>query len=137
MVRYVTGIHALNIPCELETCGDWHQGAIQWQSPFFRQIDESVFGNLGIESGKSIPGHQGEFFVANHIRALLDLLELGQFSLAQGMRDDYIANNLYTRQIFEQVSLLRNTPIWPDIDTFMGSEYYGRWLDYKEEMAYE
>ena len=32
-MKYVTGIHALNIPCNLETSGDWHMSAIQWEHP--------------------------------------------------------------------------------------------------------
>lgn len=32
-MRYITGIHALNLPCKLETSGDWHISAIQWDFP--------------------------------------------------------------------------------------------------------
>ena len=35
-MQYITGQHALNIPCPLLTCGDWHQSAIQWKYPLFR-----------------------------------------------------------------------------------------------------
>ena len=48
-MQYITGQHALNIPCPLLTCGDWHQSAIQWKYPLFRNSNDSVFGDYGIE----------------------------------------------------------------------------------------
>jgi hypothetical protein len=27
---YLSGIHALNLPCSLLTCGDWHTSGINW-----------------------------------------------------------------------------------------------------------
>jgi len=34
-MKYITGIHALNLPCSLDTCGDWHSlkmmALMQWQ----------------------------------------------------------------------------------------------------------
>lgn len=32
-MEYISGIHALNLICNLDTCGDWHQSAIQWDNP--------------------------------------------------------------------------------------------------------
>lgn len=32
-MKYVSLIHALNLPCSLDTCGDWHTSALQWDSP--------------------------------------------------------------------------------------------------------
>lgn len=130
-MKYITGQHALNIPCSLLTCGDWHQSALQWKSPLFRNSSDSVFGNYGIEQNISVPEHIEKYNVANHIRALLDLLEMGKFSLAQGMNKDFICNDSYTTEIFNQVMLLSSSPLWPNIDRFMGKEYFGAWLTYK------
>ena len=74
-MQYITGQHALNIPCPLLTCGDWHQSAIQWNYPLFRNSNDSVFGDYGIEKNVAIPEHTEKYNVANHIRALLDLLD--------------------------------------------------------------
>ena len=131
-MRYITVQHALNLPCSLMTSGDWHQSALQWESPFFRESKDSIFGDYGIEHNVSIPEHKGVYDVANHIRALLDLLELGKFTVAQGMNRDYICNNEYTDEIFNQVSKLVDSPLWPEIDCFMGREYYAQWLEYKK-----
>lgn len=57
-----------------------------------------------------IPEHPGRYHVANHIRALLDLLELGRFTPAQGMNQDFICNDAYTEEIFRQVMKLRYSP---------------------------
>ena len=131
-MKYVTGQHALNLTCALFTCGDWRQSAIQWHSPLFRDCEDSVFGDYGIEQEKPIPGHAENYRVANHIRALLDLLELGRFSLAQGMNKDFICNDDYTEDIFRQVTKLKDSSLWHDIDRFMGKEYCAEWLDYKK-----
>mgnify|MGYP006911778741 CR=1 FL=1 len=131
-MQYITGQHALNLPCSLMTSGDWHQSALQWKAPFFRDSKDSIFGDYGIEHGISIPEHEGVYNVANHIRALLDLLEIGKFTVAQGMNRDYICNDRYTEEIFSQVSKLSNSPLWSQIDCFMGKEYYTAWLEYKK-----
>lgn len=131
-MRYITGIHALNLPCELETCGDWHQAAIQWKQPYTKESSESIFGDYGVNTGIRIPEHSQTFAVANHIRALLDLLEDGKFSLAQGMRKDFICTDKYNEEIFDQVFRLRNSDRWPQIDAFMGKEYCRNWTIYKK-----
>lgn len=130
-MRYITGVHALNLPCSLLTCGDWHSAALQWRNPAFRDSEASFFGDYGIERCSIVPENEGTYAVANHIRALLDLLELGNFSAAQGMNQDFICNDDYTEEVFDKVARMRNLPHWRGIDGFMGREYYGKWLDYK------
>jgi len=130
---YVSGIHALNLPCALMTCGDWHQSGIRWDNLSLQDTQNSLFGEYGIECDKAVPGHDGVFNVANHIRALLDLLEQGKFSVAQGMNKDFICNDAYREEIFDKVILMKNLSAWPRIDRFMGREYAARWLIRKEK----
>lgn len=125
---YVTEIHALNLPCSLETCGDWHASAIQWTNPHIRESHESLFGDYGIEQNKNIPEHEGYFNTANHIRALLDLLEAGLFSIAQGMNKDFICNSKYDNEIFEKVYYMRSLANWNEINAFMHKEYMMKWV---------
>jgi len=129
---YLTGKHALNIVCSLDTCGDWHQPALRWVDLTLRDSGDSIFGEYGIEYNKKIPNHTGTFNAANHIRALLDLLEAGNFAAAQGMKDDFICNDKYDLEVFEQVSRLENVGHWNSIDRFMGKEYFCKWLDYRK-----
>ena len=44
---------------------------------------------------------------------------MGNFSLAQGMNKDFICNDEYTEEIFEQVMKLKHSPDWDKIDMFM------------------
>jgi hypothetical protein len=132
-VQYITGIHALNLPCSLLTCGDWHRSALKWEKITYRDSKDSHYGDWGIEQCSVVPEHSGIYAVANHIRALLDLLEIGNFSAAQGMNRDFIGNDDYTDEVFHKVALLSDLPHWHEIDSFMGSEYYGKWLDYKKQ----
>ena len=134
-MRYITGIHALNLPCSLLTGGNWHQPALQWVKPRFRDSESSFFGEYGIEYCSVVPENEGTYAVANHIRALLDLLELGKFSIAQGMNDDFIGNDSYNDEVFGKVTQMKVLPHWDRIDRFMGSEYYGKWLAYKRRVG--
>ena len=129
-MEYITGVHALNLNCSLETPGDWHQSAIQWQTPRMRESDGSLFGTYGIEKNYNIPEHSGTFFIANHIRALLDLIEEGNFPTAQGMRDNFICNDKYTQEIFQKVILMKNLSHWQKISAFMADEYMLEWIKF-------
>ncbi|MDR3120878.1 MAG: hypothetical protein LBU58_06050 [Clostridiales bacterium] len=131
-MKYITGVHALNLPCSLLTCGDWHASALRWRNITFGETENSVFGSYGIEYEKKIPEHMEHYAAANHIRALLDLLELGNYPAAQGMNRDFICNDDYTEEIFNKVSLMKELPNWGEIDSFMGKEYYSKWLNYKK-----
>lgn len=129
---YITGIHALNIPCRLDTSGDWHCSALNWGNVRFSDSSDMFFKDYGIESDKTIPEHNGKYYVANHIRALLDLLQIGNFGLAQGMNNDYICNDRYDEEIFEKVFSMRDMSHWNRIDAFMSKEYLLKWVLYKE-----
>lgn len=52
---YLTGEHALNMECELETCGDWHASALAWKNLTLRESEGSFFGDYGIEKPKRLP----------------------------------------------------------------------------------
>lgn len=131
-MKYITGIHALNVPCSLNTSGDWHHLAIRWDRPHINDTRKSFFGNWGIEFHE-IPLHSGnEYPVANHIRACLDMLDSGDFSNLQGMRRDYICTNEYDPFIFFKVAQMRMHPHWDEIDHFMEKEYLMEWVRYKE-----
>lgn len=132
-MMYITGLHALNITCSLDTCGDWHQSALKWNALQYKDSDEMFFKSWGIEEGKIIPEHTGVYNVANHIRALLDLLQMGNYAAAQGMKNDYICNDKYTMLIFEKVMKMRLLSNWKEIDRLMGKEYKMEWVNYKKE----
>lgn len=129
-MEYISGIHALNLPCELATCGDWHQSSLKWDDIDIRDSRNSIFAEYGIEKNKKIPKGDKKYNVANHIRAILDILESGEypFSHIEGMRDDLIVVGDYTDEIFNKVYLLRDNSNWDNINRFMGDEYYGKWL---------
>lgn len=130
-MKYITGIHALNLPCKLLTEGDWHCSSLRWENITMQDTDDSFFKDYGIEYNKSIPNHDETYAVANHIRAVLDLLEIGKFQLAHGMNKDFIGNDDYNEEVFSRVSSMKILPNWSEIDSFMGREYYSKWLDYK------
>jgi len=91
LVRYVTGMVALNIPAPENTGGDWHFCGI-FDSPRFPDnltlggegLDwntNPVFGNYGIHECSEILRSRGIFispgirvYSANHYRAILDML---------------------------------------------------------------
>lgn len=133
IVKYITGIHALNLRCSLLTTGDWHCLSLKWEDITFGDTENSIFGDYGIEYTDYVPNLSGKHAVANHIRALLDLISMGNFALAGGMNKDFICNDNYNEEIFEKIMMMRNFSNWEAIDSFMGREYYGKWLEYKKE----
>lgn len=132
---YISGIHALNLPCSLPTCGDWHSSGIQWKKLTIRESSESIFGEYGVEDCSVVPEHPGTHKVANHVRALLDMISEGQFGYAQGMRKDFICNDSLDSEVFSKVLLLRNSSRWNEINQFMGREYAMRWLRFLESQG--
>lgn len=134
-MQYITGIHALNIPCHLDTCGDWHSTAIQWDDPTIDESKSSIFGDYGIEKNVQVPflDNQKKYNVANHIRALLDLMTENKLGIVQGMRDSYICNDDYTQEIFDKVILLKKNDNWKEIDQLMSKEYMMKWIKFKGE----
>jgi len=126
-MKYLTGIHALNLPCSLDTPGDWHGAALNWENLDIRESDASVFNDYGIELNRRVPGRESSPPVANHIRACLDLIESGSFGVAEGMNQNFIGNDRYTEEIFEKVCLLRERENWLEIYKFMHKEYGRAW----------
>ena len=135
-MTYISGRHALNLPCTLDTCGDWHASALQWHTPFIRDSNESVYGDYGIEHNKKIPESNELYSVANHIRAIMDLLELERYTCARGMRDDFICNDKYTNEIFNLVLWQRKLSHWSKVNDFMKKEYKISWMDFIESEQY-
>lgn len=134
---YITRIYALNLPCSLDTDGDWHCSALNWEQMTMDESDNSFFGDYGIEKDKklydwvSIEKFKGKSYnIANHIRALLDLIYQEKYSIAQGMRDDFIDNGKYTLEIFNKVNEMRVLPYWDTINKFMLREYKLQWVNF-------
>lgn len=128
-MRYVTGMHALNLGNRSFTPGDWHFSAMDWSRPMLLDTDTSPFGMYDIAEHEA-PG-MGTVPVAGHVRACLDLIEQGLYGSAQGMRDNFLDNPLTDKPVMDHILLLRGRKDWPGIDRFMGREYLGAWLDYK------
>ncbi len=116
---YISGMQALNLPCNLDTSGDWHRSCMDWSHLTLKENNGSIWGEYGIEGPKVIPDNKEKHYVANHIRALLDMLCDRNFSDAQGMNDDYIGSDKYDEEIFRQVTKMKDLPYWADIDSFM------------------
>ena len=132
-MKYISGTSALNIPCELNTTGDWHRSCINWEKVKLWDSSESIFGEYGIECDKYIPELDAKRNVANHIRACLDLIEKGNFPGAQGMYQDYLdGDDNFNNEIFKKVFLLKEKENWNDIYNFMCKEYRTKWLNFIE-----
>ena len=134
-MKYITGIHALNIEDSLETCGDWHTSALNWQSIELNESEDNIFGDWGIEKGKEIPEHTELYNVANTLRAILDLMIKGSTRYLKGFRDDFMCTDKYNREFFEEVMKLRGLSNWGDINTLMKQEFMYEWDRYVEEMS--
>ena len=131
---YISGLHALNLPCSLDTTGDWHASSMDWENMCVLDSSFSPWKDYGIEKDREIPYASGIWAVANHIRACLDLLLMEDFSNAKGMRNDYIGNDAYNKELFSKVLFLKeDRTLWPGVDSFMEKEYLMPWIRYKEK----
>jgi hypothetical protein len=131
-MKYTTGTYALNLPSRLNTQGDWHADLLDWNQATWRESSESRFGDFGIEIDRALPNGQMAA-VANHLRALLDLLELGYIQAASGMRRSYLGTNEYDNEFFAKVAQLDDSPYWKSIYRLMSHEYYLRWVRWYEQ----
>lgn len=130
-MKYITGMYALNLNCSLDTMGDWHYGCYKWNDidKKLHNSEDSIFKDYGIEINTSVFENKNKrYFVANHIRACLDILEQGKFGSIQGMNKDFIGNSKYDNEIFNKVLLLKNNSNWENINKFMINEYGIKWI---------
>ena len=131
-MQYITGKYALNIDCELETPGDWHSSALNWNNIVLMSTQNHILKDYGIESDKSIPEHTKKYNVANHIRAILDLMIQNDCRYLKGFRNDFICTDKYELEFFNQVMKLKILENWKDIDELMNKEYLMKWIRFKE-----
>lgn len=136
-MKYITGIHALNLPCSLETCGDWHTSAIQWNNIDIRESSESIFKDWGIEKCSVTPPEQDrnkEYYIANTLRAILDLMYDGNLiGWLKGFRDDFLCTDKYNNEFFEKVILMKDIKHWSEIDKLMTNEFMFEWIEFKDK----
>ncbi len=128
-MEYLSGMHALNISCELDTSGDWHQSNYKWQNLEFNESESTLFKDYGIENNKKLPNGVVTN-VANHIRASLDLIVSRKFNLISGFKDDFICNSKYHNEIFRKIIILKNHENWDEINKFMCDEFMGEWIEF-------
>ena len=129
-MKYLTGLHALNTKCALNTCGDWHASSLRWDNPSFQESDGSFFGDYGIERNVNVRELNANVNTANHIRVCLDWLLAGNYALPQGMKNDFIVTDEYNEEIFNKVFSMRVLPNWSEVDKFMQKEYRMEWIKY-------
>lgn len=131
-MKYISGIPALNVLCSLDTPGDWHAPSVDWKTLELYESEEMFFKNYGIEKNKTIPQNTQKYNVANHVRAILDMFQLNNFTYFKGMRNNFIETDKYDDEIFQKVYSMKVLPNWEKIDAFMEKEYMLKWISYKE-----
>ena len=126
-MKYISDVYALNIPCSLNTCGDWHYDVLDLLPDYkMKDSQDSIFGEWGIEE------HDGKK-VANHIRAILDMLSDNKTGYLKGFYDDFISTEEYDNILMEKVYELRNFSNWNNINDLMKKELRVKWIKYLEE----
>ena len=131
---YVSGVYALNLPCKLDLQGDWHMSALDWNKVTFLNSADSIYKDYGIEQSYSNSlVNLYNVNKANYIRACLDLLEQGKFSLLNTFMHKWLDTDdkKLLSEIFSQVSKLSTSDKWSEIDDFMCHEYMMKWVRFK------
>ena len=131
-MQYLTGRLAFAIPCKLNSCGIWNISKKDFMDEEKFKLSESegsFFGDWGIETNKLVPGREYCCYnVANHLRAYLDLLMLGEFDQLIGLYDEGIADARCRLDLFMILnSKVRRTPMWEVVKPFMSQEFGSLW----------
>ena len=127
--RYITGLYALNLAAPEGTSGDWHD-VFHWQDGAEqpRQVTlagmgdietSPIYGGLGIYEGKDrlvaqgldIPASMQRVYIANHSRAILDLLyrslnRWGRVLNLTGATIDWLDTREQGERLLEQATML-------------------------------
>lgn len=134
-MKYITGIHALNIEDSTNACRDWHTSALNWKTIRLIESDNTLFKDWGIEKDKKIPDNDGLYNVANTLRAIVDLMSTGNIGYLKGFRDDFLCTDEYNKELFEKVALLKDSEHWNDIHKLMKCEFMWEWDNYISEFS--
>ena len=132
-MQYITGIWALNLTCSLDTCGDWHQSCLDWTKPTLHDSDSSIYGEYGIERNIQIPLNHKRFNVANHLRAVLDMLVENPNTSLYRFRDEFVSTNKYDQEFMGKIWEARILPNWKDIEEIVVHDYLMDWVNFKRE----
>lgn len=139
-MKYISGIFALNIPCSLDTTGDWHRSSLPWDKVDIKESDNSPLKDWGIEKDVYVRELNGRYNVANTLRACVDFLDTDKYLSAEGMRKDYLGNDKYNQELFNAVYSLKpyKTPKqWELISRIMEKDYMMKWLNYRKKQENE
>ena len=136
---YVSGEYALNIPCKLKTTGDWHSACYELKNSMSLESNKVIFKNYGIEKHLI---NDKKVYIANHIRAILDIMLYGNIDFLYGFKKDFISVDEYDNEIFEKVYMIKSINSnfidkekWEKIDLLMNNEYKMKWINFKKEKA--
>lgn len=131
-MQYISKLFALNLPCSLDTPGDWHSTSLNWKKASILDAEDSIYGKYGIETPKINPYNSAlsKYPVANHIRAILDILESGEVGKAYDA-EVYLSNPEYHEELFQKVMCLYGVNHWEKIDRLMRDEFQAEWVRYK------
>lgn len=139
-MEYITGFQALNLKSSLKTSGlisGFHyfghseRTSVQWDDLNLAESKNSFFEDYGIEKIRWVPKHEGEYFVANHCRVLLDFLaDSNSINNILGARYYIIDNDDYNEKLFSKTIELKALPHWDMINKLMGFEYGLDWLEF-------
>lgn len=137
-MKYITGYHALNLPCSLGTTGDWHRFCYDWENPRTKDSDKSIFGEYGIETNRdlSFVGLGKNCKVANHIRACLDIIEDGYLGGIKFFTSDFLDDDpKIVDKMLQQCLLFKSTDKWDDVNSFLNKEKYREWNNVKKRFG--
>jgi transcriptional regulator with XRE-family HTH domain len=139
-VKYLSMMYAFNTrPKTLtKTFGDWHQFNYFYdlKDTDLIKIGDNPLGAWGIDNSVQTPKYNNtkqRYKVANHLRALLDLLYYQRLPKAKEALADFIGTDEYDLLIFEKVALFKTLPHWAKIDNLMDDHFTTKWRKYKRD----
>lgn len=138
-MKYLTGLVAFGVPCELNSIGKWNVTKDEFTNPdkfTIAESDDSPFKDYGIEKDKIVRYHPDELYnVANHVRAYLDLLADRNFNVLKDLFYECIKDTKCRELIFKAAyGKLRYLACFHDVNNFMIDEFGNAWVSYVDSV---
>ena len=152
-INYITGVYALNIPDKEATTGDWHDDVF-WHPVAVRKPEDislggkgefdtnHIFDDMGVQQarkrlvriGLHVPDSIKKVYVANHIRAALDLAfyELnhdGRPTSVRGASSDWLDTEKQKRKLLMHAERLGDFLVGTQVEELEKWIAYERTLD--------
>lgn len=131
-MKYLSGIHALNVPCEEYGNMDWHRGSLDWSKEYLLEnnklleSEKSILKEWQINREIQIVGFQDKVKVASIVRAICDMILNKEFTYIEGVKNYLCLEKQQVEDICYKIKEVYNED--EEIEEYMGYNFTIFWM---------